>query len=122
VWRLGKVTGKPKPKPKKPKQKPKPKRPGDVTIDGTYTPIPGNFNGDDRSDVIWYGPGGAGDSIWFGLDGLGKFAFLRLAARGQRQLRPFIGRRHVQLRQRLDPDPAETGDRLSVRLLDRTRV
>ncbi len=40
----------------------------DVTtlpITGSYQPITGDFNGDDRDDILWYSPGSGADSIWY---------------------------------------------------------
>ncbi|NEQ77198.1 MAG: S8 family serine peptidase [Okeania sp. SIO2C9] len=36
-----------------------------VTINGEYEPIPGDFNGDNNTDVLWYRPGSGQDFIWF---------------------------------------------------------
>jgi hypothetical protein len=44
-----------------------------VTVNGTYTPFSGDFNGDGFDDVFWYGPGGGRDSLWYGQAGLGSF-------------------------------------------------
>ena len=35
-----------------------------MTVRGTYRPVAGDVDGDGRDDIIWYGPGAAGDSIW----------------------------------------------------------
>lgn len=37
-----------------------------LTINGTYTPIVGDFDLNGCSDIIWYAPGSAPDSIWWG--------------------------------------------------------
>jgi hypothetical protein len=42
----------------------------------------GDFDGDGRRDVLWYGPGGEGDVLWLGRRG-GRFAARTLAVRGQ---------------------------------------
>ena len=34
--------------------------------DGTYIPVPGDFDGDGYGDVIFYGVGTVGDYIYFG--------------------------------------------------------
>ena len=33
-------------------------------VDGTYTPLVGNFAGDAHDDIFWYGPGAAPDLFW----------------------------------------------------------
>ena len=38
----------------------------EVNINGTYTPVAGDFNGDGKSDVFWYAPGPGQDSMWYG--------------------------------------------------------
>lgn len=37
-----------------------------ANVDGDYTPIPGDFNGDRIDDVLWYGPGRDRDFLWQG--------------------------------------------------------
>ena len=37
-----------------------------IDIGGTYTPVVGDFNGDGRDDILWYGPGTAGDVMKLG--------------------------------------------------------
>lgn len=39
-----------------------------VPISGTYTPIVGDFAGDDYDDILWYAPGSAADSLWVSQD------------------------------------------------------
>lgn len=39
-----------------------------VTINKSYTPIVGDFYGDDYDDIIWYAPGTAPDSAWVSSD------------------------------------------------------
>jgi CSLREA domain-containing protein len=34
-------------------------------VNGTYTPIPGDFNGDGKADILWYGKGTNGDVLWY---------------------------------------------------------
>ncbi len=36
------------------------------SITGTVRPVAGDFNGDGRSDIFWYGPGDAADTLWLG--------------------------------------------------------
>ena len=38
-----------------------------LSISGTYRPVVGDFNGDGRSDILWYGPGADPDSMWHGV-------------------------------------------------------
>ncbi|MFP3899972.1 MAG: hypothetical protein ACLFXM_03890, partial [Acidimicrobiia bacterium] len=38
----------------------------DVEVDGVYEPFVGDFDGDGRDDVFWYGSGGARDVVWYG--------------------------------------------------------
>lgn len=52
-----------------------------ITINGTYTPVVGDFNGDPCSDVLWYAPGTAADSIWWGSED-GGFSAEPLAING----------------------------------------
>lgn len=37
-----------------------------LSINGSYTPVVGDFDGDDCSDILWYGPGTAPDALWWG--------------------------------------------------------
>ena len=36
------------------------------TVSGTYLPVAGDFDGDLRGDIVWYGPGAASDHSWWG--------------------------------------------------------
>jgi FG-GAP-like repeat len=35
-----------------------------LQVTGNYLPFTGDFNGDGRSDIFWYGPGSGPDSVW----------------------------------------------------------
>lgn len=37
-----------------------------LTVNGTFTPVTGDFDDDGCVDVLWYAPGSASDSIWWG--------------------------------------------------------
>ncbi len=39
------------------------------SVNGKYVPISGDFNGDGKSDILWYAPGAAGDSLWYATTG-----------------------------------------------------
>jgi glycerophosphoryl diester phosphodiesterase len=51
-------------------------------------PVLGDFDGDGRGDLLWYGPGGDPDVLWRGRRG-GRFAARTLAVRGD--YRPLAG-------------------------------
>jgi hypothetical protein len=34
------------------------------TVNGTYTPIAGNFDGDAYDEILWYAPGATSDYVW----------------------------------------------------------
>ena len=34
-------------------------------MNGTYTPLAGDFDGDGRSDIFWYRPGTGADYVWY---------------------------------------------------------
>ncbi len=36
-----------------------------LSVNGLYVPIAGDFNGDGKADIFWYGPGSTPDSIWY---------------------------------------------------------
>ena len=99
IWRLGKVS---KPKlldtdkdgvPNKSDRCPKTKGPksnkgcpvaksGGLVVKGVYTPIPGDFNGDGRGDVLWYGPGDTYDALWYGTEQPGAFDDASVTVKG----------------------------------------
>ncbi|HEY1739601.1 MAG TPA: PKD domain-containing protein, partial [Acidimicrobiia bacterium] len=35
------------------------------SVNGSYIPVAGDFNGDGKADIFWYAPGTAADSIWY---------------------------------------------------------
>jgi CSLREA domain-containing protein len=35
------------------------------SVNGTYIPLSGDFNGDGKADIFWYAPGTGSDSIWY---------------------------------------------------------
>ena len=37
-----------------------------MSVTRTYQPLIGDFNGDGRSDIFWYGRGAAVDRLWRG--------------------------------------------------------
>jgi len=37
-----------------------------LTVNGTYKPFVGDFDGDECDDVFWYAPGAAADFVWYG--------------------------------------------------------
>lgn len=47
---------------------PSPAPPGfiakNLTVNGSYTPLVGDFTGDNLDDVFWYAPGAGADSVW----------------------------------------------------------
>jgi hypothetical protein len=53
-----------------------------LTINGTYTPIVGDFFGDDYTDIIWYAPGRAGDFAWVSDEVPGYFTTKPLTING----------------------------------------
>ncbi len=59
-----------------------------LTINGTYTPLPGDFTGDGRQDIIWYAPGSSADYLWRGKAD-GSFTSTPLSINGTYQ--PLIG-------------------------------
>jgi hypothetical protein len=54
-----------------------------LRINGTYTPVVGDFFGDDYSDIIWYAPGPASDFAWESDEVPGYFTSRSLAINGR---------------------------------------
>jgi hypothetical protein len=54
-----------------------------LEINGTYTPVVGDFFGDDYSDIIWYAPGPASDFAWVSDDVPGYFGRQSVAINGR---------------------------------------
>jgi hypothetical protein len=52
------------------------------SVNGTYEPFVGDFDGDGRSDVFWYGPGSSYDVMWFGTSTRGKFVSVAKTVNG----------------------------------------
>ena len=43
-----------------------------LRVRGSYQPVLGDFDGDGRRDVLWYGPGTGPDVLWRGRPGGGS--------------------------------------------------
>lgn len=37
-----------------------------ISVNGTYQPFVGDFDGDECDDIFWYAPGSAADFVWYG--------------------------------------------------------
>jgi hypothetical protein len=59
-----------------------------VSVTRSYQPLVGDFNGDHRADIFWYGPGAAFDRLWLGLAN-GKFAGRAVSV--TRSYQPLVG-------------------------------
>jgi hypothetical protein len=57
-------------------------------VTGSYRPFTGDFDGDGRTDIFWYGPGSASDTIWFARGGT---TFDRLSRPVSGSYLPFTG-------------------------------
>jgi hypothetical protein len=58
-------------------------------VTGTYTPLVGDFDGNGRDDIFWYGPGAAADGLW--LTRRDGAAPVKLALRVTGTYRPLVG-------------------------------
>jgi hypothetical protein len=45
-----------------------------LSVSSTYTPVVGDFAGDDYDDILWYAPGTAADKLWTAVDGPSLFS------------------------------------------------
>lgn len=52
-----------------------------ATVNGSYTAVPGDFNGDTRDDIVWYAPGSAPDHVWYATDN-GRFNSVAITVNG----------------------------------------
>jgi hypothetical protein len=50
-----------------------------VQVTGTYTPLVGNFSGDQRDDILWYAPGSGQEWLWIAT-GIPSQPFTKQAA------------------------------------------
>jgi hypothetical protein len=63
-----------------------------ASVEGVYTPLVGDFAGDQADDVFWYAPGPATDVLWIGRQGArGSDAFTRLRFSVDGTYRPVVG-------------------------------
>lgn len=51
-------------------------------VSGSYLPAAGDFDGDDRDDIVWYGPWDRSDSLWQGTATGGRFTSASIDQRG----------------------------------------
>lgn len=59
-----------------------------VQVNGTFTPVVGNFAGDRADDILWYAPGAGADSLWTTI---GKGTFTRQARTINGTYIPLVG-------------------------------
>ena len=63
-----------------------------VSIGGTYRVVVGQFAGDAADDILFYGPGTAGDSLWIGHEGQrGTTAFTKVTMAIGGDYTPVVG-------------------------------
>ena len=58
-----------------------------TTVNGTYTPLVGDYDGDSCDDIFWYVPGGGADYIWYNNGG-STFTSKQVAVNGS--YRPIV--------------------------------
>lgn len=58
-----------------------------TTVNGTYTPLVGDYDGDSCDDIFWYAPGGGADYIWYNNGG-STFTSKQVAVNGS--YRPIV--------------------------------
>ena len=58
-----------------------------ASVPAETVPVLGDFDGDGRRDVLWYGPGAAADRLWYGGAG-GRFTTAPAAVHGS--YRPLV--------------------------------
>src|SRR5690606_41115355 len=61
-----------------------------TNVSGSYWPFAGDFDGDGKADIFWYGPGATQDSVWYGSGTFGSFTSVKFTVSGVYQ--PLVGR------------------------------
>jgi hypothetical protein len=56
-----------------------------------YTPLVGDFNGDERTDIFWYSAGEGADVMWWSESNQDVVAFAAAGTNIDRDYRPFLG-------------------------------
>ncbi len=59
-----------------------------ISVNGTYVPLVGDWDGDGCDDIFWYAPGAAQDYVWWGAAD-GSFTSKPLSVNGTYE--PFVG-------------------------------
>ena len=60
-----------------------------IQVNGTYTPVVGDFNANGSTDILWYGPGTAPDTLWSFNKQSSTFVVSKPVINGR--YRPFVG-------------------------------